>query len=133
MLAPAAACHKNFHRISGSIQNAKCKLKNAKDVRFSKGTILNLPCVMNFQSLQFAARLLSVTAVVRKRNRGVGLAGRRGIEVGDRLVLCQGWLYVCLFGSRAMAARNRGARNAVFSQRLAHGDGAGISFYLTAG
>jgi hypothetical protein len=33
--------------------------------------------------LQFPARLLSLTAVVRKRNRGVGLAGRRGIEAAD--------------------------------------------------
>jgi len=45
---------------------------------------------MNFHSLQFAARLLSVTAVIRKRNRGVGLARRRGTKLLTALVLRQG-------------------------------------------
>src|SRR5262249_49519078 len=75
----------------------------------------------------------SVTPVVRKRNRGVGLAGRRGIEAADPLVLRQGRRYVCLFGGRAMAARNRCAANPIFSQRVAYSGGALGPFDPAAG
>ena len=90
------------------------------------------PVALGAQPPQGAKEEPHQTEVAQLR-RAVEDAIGDGTEVGVRLVLSQGWRYVCLFGSRAMAARNRCVRNAVFSQRLAHSDGAGSPFDRTAG
>jgi hypothetical protein len=96
---------------------------------------------MNDRGLQIIHPPSSLSVSSGKDHRHAMFVGRgdelflfdRAARRMTALVLGQGWRHVCLFGSRAMAARNRGARNAVFSQRLAYGDGAGISFDRAAG